>query len=213
MMTEVEILLQEYSLLRAEVMDRAKETKSHIRYFQAFAVILLAILSAYVSQPSGSRLLIPWWILEVGLFVLITIADYMVFDLLESYFTISAVAALLAVLEEQINAIMGKRLLLWESEISGMLLWRAIPGAWNPGRLTAVGSAILMFIVFVVLPFVIDYILWERSELSRDWQLIFVSVVFLYSLGSFTLIVITATMTLLRFRERARSMVSNLVRS
>jgi hypothetical protein len=118
-----DVLMKEYASMREEVLLHFRNTKLHWRYYQVFftAAIVIIWYLFFVSNTNVGTILLLLNIKQPDLLLYVVFAldltsYYFAFDILDSYFCIFLAAACLANIEEQINAICGRTILVWESQ-------------------------------------------------------------------------------------------------
>jgi hypothetical protein len=162
---QTDILMKEYASMREEVLLHFKNAKLHLKHFQGFIW--------YVFFASESGRLQEVIITAIGItradlvlfivFALNMVSYYFAFDILDSYFCIFLAAARLANIEEQINKMWRRNLLVWESMFQKDKV--AIFGASRVA--ITVYQLMLVGIISLVLPFLCYLRLITSDNLSR----------------------------------------------
>lgn len=130
----VDILFKKYSLLRQEVLFHLSYYKGHVRNFQIIASAIVGIAAYALSHPSLLPTVHNWWAWWALATLVPIVANYLTFDVIEAQYSIIIICERLATLEEAINHLVGRRLLIWETSVVPMF-WqplRPMPGVINP---------------------------------------------------------------------------------
>jgi len=109
---KAEILMKKYGLLRDEVTTLISIYKTHVRHFLTILTAILVLLGYLIGKQQPIHSWVFW--LAVSFFTT-TAISYVVFDVLQSLFSINVLGARLSVIEEKINSLAGERLLQWET--------------------------------------------------------------------------------------------------
>lgn len=147
---QIDILMKDYATMRDEVLLHFRNTKLHLKHFQAFMAAGLAVTwyLFFVADPKRLQ----EFVTAIGIgrgdlilyitFGLDIISYYFAFDILDSYYCIFLAAARLSNIEDQINGTWGRRLLVWEK-------FQQEPFAIFGGSRVAI-SAYQLFLIAVV---------------------------------------------------------------
>lgn len=114
---QIEVLIKKYDMVRRELLFYMSQYKSGVKYINygiiaAVAIASLAVGRAHELQLVNSRL---FWL--VTAFSVTTFVGYVASDVLESQYSLIALAARASSLERMINRAVGAKLLLWETHI------------------------------------------------------------------------------------------------
>jgi hypothetical protein len=162
------LLMTKFSLLRAEILSQQGHYRDHVRNFQVMSGGLLAGTAYVLAHPEllpSTRLWWAWWLVTSMVPV---VANYLIFDVLESQYAMILLAERIATIEEELNAIAGRRLFIWESAISPRFWqgFRPMPGVINPDWFMNIFLGIIITFTNVLLPLSLYAILWRSTHVS-----------------------------------------------
>jgi hypothetical protein len=159
----LKVLLQKYSLLRQEVCLHIGYFKGHVAKFQLMGSALLAAGTYVLAHSSLFPSEDNWWIWWLGATIIPVMCHYLIFDIIESQYAMILLGERLAVLEEEINEKLGRRVLIWDSLVSP-LFWQGIrpmPGVLNPDWFLSFFSLIIAFFDAIAVPSLLYFLLWR----------------------------------------------------
>ncbi len=176
-----DILLRKYTLLKQEIFLHIGYYKGHVRNFQLIATAIFGA-GAYVAS---NQKLFPtpdnWWAWWALTTFIPLVSNYLLFDIVETQYATILLGERLATIEEQINELAGKHLLIWESSVSP-LFWqtfRPIPGVINPDWfLGALGFLISAAICVGVPAVVYHQLLWPLATSTGRQVALLLAVLF-----------------------------------
>jgi hypothetical protein len=201
------LLMQKYSLLRAEVLVAMGNYKSQVGYFQFFLTAIIALIPFSIRDGIivNSRM---FWI--IVMYAITTMITYVVFAVLESLYQMIALNARLTSLEERINELAEERLLLWETTLSGAFFGGAfapVKGVWHPDYFLSIYVALLVLAGLFITPVYAGYKFWDDPKEFQYLFRIAVAGALLYSAVSTFIMLQVGVGVLLRFRPGARQLV------
>ena len=175
-----DILFKKYTLLKTEIHLHIGNYKKHSKHIQLVATAIFAAVSYLIVEkhfePSDSNILI--W--AAGIFLATSLLCYFVYDILDSVYDINVLGERMIILEKEINEVSGRNLLVWETEISGLVhSQRPFPHVFPPFVLVQVYVTIMTLLALVVFPvvaagYILVYVdintgvLWKKSLLIFD---------------------------------------------
>src|SRR5689334_14338882 len=119
----VDVLISKYGFLRDEMLSHIGFAKGHVKHFSLLAGDAGGLI-AFLFDNAHIDLSHSGWMWVILMLLLSTVATYLYFDIIGSYFCMMCVGARLGSLETKINELAGSRLLLWETVGSDRLLLR-----------------------------------------------------------------------------------------
>lgn len=169
----VDVLMKEYTAMREEVLLHFRNAKLHLKHFQAFIALILAVASYLFFSSDADRVgkIISLMALSkvdvafFAIFALDMVSFYFAFDILDSYFCMYLAAARLANIEKQINAETKKNTLIWESRFQST----KVATLGFSRVLITVYQLVLVAIIGVWVPF-FCYTQLEAHKLERPWM-------------------------------------------
>lgn len=170
----VDVLLQEYSLLKSEINFKDQSYERQITYAQ-FAIAALVGTLAYLFNGGEAAIIHalgwpPKIILALAGFVITAVTLLLVFKTLESDFRMQVVAARMAMIEKMINDRIGDHVMHWESFLCEE--FTKIEGAaqlLNPSLFLAILYFVILLLGAVVLPFHLYWHAWYDSGDGGPW--------------------------------------------
>lgn len=133
--TQLQILIKEYELHHQEVNIHLEVYQSHLNRFQfivgACAVVVAFFLTNETAQPNAEL----WWWFWLGATMIPLAVTYLGLAICQPIYHMALLSARLAKIEQQINSCLGRRALIWDSQIVPKFLGEAkpLPGVLNPG--------------------------------------------------------------------------------
>jgi hypothetical protein len=190
------ILMKKYEILRSEILFWYEAVKRQYKFLQIFMAGSLTVVSYIVLNYSEKQFVTGLatfgvsgeFVLIFIIFSIITVSYYFCFDVLDSFSSMFVVAARLDTIEEELNKLYNKTILVWESKIQTRTVERFSP----PKVLFAVFQFVLILVYSTAVPLYLCYKLWEKSVISST---IF-SMFGLYTVGCFALLVYAYLYTL-----------------
>jgi hypothetical protein len=206
----LDLLMRKYSLHKQEIIAQITNYKAHSRHFQVIAAVLLVAIPLAIEKPQYSISLATAWPWCILVLCFTTIANYFLFDVIESQYAIQVLAARAKILEEKINELAHKRVLIWETA-GAELFWskKKIVGIAYPTRYLLIYQALIVVGFTLFLPL---YVYWSLLSLNLEncWFSALVIVGMIYCLGSFALVVWTTWNVLFELRGRAKKELDRL---
>lgn len=182
-----DLLMKKYSLLREEVMFYLQLVKSQVKYLQifiaGFLVILWYIFSNISAELSAVKALEQYGVSTelIILMVMLSITTaclYLILDISDSFCGIFIAAARLYTIEEELNRLAGRRILIWETQAQIRHI-----GHWIfPRRLLRVVQVTIIAFFSVVIPEFFYLQLWQKG-----WHPIMVFIAAFYTVACFCL--------------------------
>src|SRR4051812_6438183 len=110
---KMELLMTKYGLVRTELIQYTVNYKSNVKYMNYVIVGVMALFSLSIrgngnSYITNSR---AFWV--IFYLSVITLIGYISFDLLESQYSLKALASRAVFLEKEINRMAKEKLLIW----------------------------------------------------------------------------------------------------
>jgi hypothetical protein len=164
----VDVLMRKYGLLKQEVWLHIGFYKSHVARFQLMGAALFAV-GAYIATHSE---LLPnhnsWWYWWVAASFIPVLANFLMFDIIESQYATILLADRMATIEEDINQTLGKRVLIWETFGSPRFwsVFKPLPGVFNPDWFLSAFGVIIAIANAVAIPCYIYWRLWSIAAAS-----------------------------------------------
>jgi hypothetical protein len=146
---------------------------------------MLAVAS-YASQVKALSLTrdteLAWVLVTI---VIILVVYYIWYDTLDAHFGVVSHSARIKSLENQINKIVGRKLMIWETVVAPKLWGSAhpFPGVVHPVRPMLFYQGILMFLIAVAFPFYVYYEAWKLPETTVPFKAILIAAA-VFSVGS-----------------------------
>lgn len=117
------LFLQTYQILKQEILLQITSIKTHVRYSQAVVTALISVVSfLYVNNDYSLAIsdeTATLWILL--LLAATTVICYLLYAILEAIFAMHALGEYLSSVENRLNRVAGRKIIVWESEVVGKL--------------------------------------------------------------------------------------------
>jgi hypothetical protein len=158
-----DILMEKYGLLRKEIALHIGFYKGHIKNLQLMGTAILGGGAYVLSNPSllpSSHNWWAWWMLVTFIPI---IANYLLLDIVEAQYATIILSERLATIEEEVNCLAGRRLLIWETSVVPRFWqsFRPLPGVINPDWFLGILGWIIALSISVGIPSVVCYqLLW-----------------------------------------------------
>ncbi|HZF11899.1 MAG TPA: hypothetical protein VFE33_24195 [Thermoanaerobaculia bacterium] len=160
-----DLLMRKYSLLKQEVWAHIGFYKAHVARFQLMGTAILAAAAYVISNPATVPNNKNWWLWWLATTLFPVMANYLIFDIIESQYAMILLGERMATIEEDVNRIAGCRLLIWET-FGAPMFWqsfRPMPGVINPDWFLSSFGLIIATSMAVVIPSFLYYLLWNVS--------------------------------------------------
>jgi hypothetical protein len=209
---KIHVLMTKYSVLRQETITYITTYKAHVKYFQVFVGAIIAFIGISDKLAIGGI-----WngqMFWIGAMVFTTtVVSYLVFDVIESIYSMMAVSVRLALLEEMINVLANERLLAWESSLSRYFHTKFLPakGVLQPNYFLSFYEFILVLIALSAVPIFVYCRFWHNSmEQHQLFRMLFVGGC-IYTFVSLMLMAYSALCAALLIRGRASDIARRLI--
>jgi hypothetical protein len=162
----IELLMKKHAVMYSALLMRATSFTNHVRNNQLVATLMIAILSTAVHFPqftlqNGTK---RWWVLLTV--VIVAVIYYLWYDTLDAHFAVVSHSARIKSLENQVNTIVGRKLLIWDTVVAPRLWgsWHPFKGVFHPVRLMLLYQVFLMCLIAVLFPLYVYYTAWMFPE-------------------------------------------------
>jgi hypothetical protein len=206
----IDILLKKYGMLKAEIHLQISSFKNHVRNVQIILTLLLSGTLYVVVDPKfkfADDTALVWL---AGTFGLISLVCYLVYDNADPLYQISVISERLKTLEEEINRLAGKSVLIWETQLSERFNDRPkpLPGVLHPIWLLQLYVTFLIAFVIIIIPCAICVSLWASPLTTYvGWKHAFIVVNFGYAIGSAGVLIWAARGLTMKLRREARKVI------
>lgn len=159
----IDLFMKKYSVMYSALLMRATAFTSHVRNNQLVATVIAAIVYlTFQTERFKLQDSTKWWWIMATLFVM-CVTYYIWYDTLDAHFAVVSHSARVKSLEAQINKIVGRKILIWETEIAPMLWGSPHPlkGVWHPVWFMLLYQSILMFLIAVAFPLYVYFVIWN----------------------------------------------------
>jgi hypothetical protein len=169
----IDILVQQYSLLRGELLMLLSSFKSQGQYLQIVAAAAVGVIGFVM--PSAMIANRSFWI--ALMFLMTTVVGYIVFTLLETLYAVVVLGAVTSVLEDRINHIARENSFIWESKLAAIFY---SPHGLRPGGYFAVYQWLLIAVGVFGLPAYYTYYFLSDGycEFAMFWCLVGVNLLY-----------------------------------
>jgi hypothetical protein len=204
---KLDLLMQQYSLLRSEVLLQISSIKNHTKYtqiaFAAMASLVSVMLSTNILGASYDIKYERGYLWLFIIFFISTIIYYLLYALFESVYTMHFLNAHMSSVEKKINKLVDESVLIWESEVASKIIALPVPvkGVLSPHMMMSFHPAVAIFLATVIFPIVVCYKLWFASPSGDTCFLALVLVTGGYCILSACLGAYTALGTYRRVRK------------
>jgi len=206
------LLMTKLCSLRTEMLSQQVHYRDHVRNFQLMSGGLLACAAYVLTHPDllpSPRLWWGWWILTSMIPV---VANYLVFDVLESQYAMILLGERLATIEEELNGLVGRRLFVWDSAVTP-IFWkgfRPIPGVINPDWFMSIFLGMIVAFTNVSVPLGL-YILLGRTGILTTAKVFALTVGVAFAIVSFGASVFGFFKVLMQTRGKPRALIKKLM--
>jgi hypothetical protein len=164
----IDLLMKKHAVMYSALLMRATSFTSHVRNSQLVITLMIAIGTVTFQFPwfrlqNDTKW---WWILLTG--VAIGVTYYLWYDTLDAHFAVVAHSARIKTLEDQVNKIVGRKILIWETVVAPKL-WRSphpFKGVWHPVWFMLLYQWFLMLLIAGLFPLYVYYTAWRFPESS-----------------------------------------------
>jgi len=203
-----DLLMREYTQFRQEINLHIGYMKNHVRNSQIFITSALTIVY-YLSTTKDYALSEQNQYLWIAIsLTTTTITYYLLYDIIESFFSVQVLSELTSSIESQINSIIGTKVIIYESSIAQKLWPHVMPfnGVLQPNWVMGFYPSISIFAITIVFPLFIYYSIWKMT--NSGWVL--PSILLLCGLYSVISILVASYVyigTLRRLRHPVRHLI------
>jgi hypothetical protein len=161
----IDLLMRKYAVMYSALLMRASSFTSHVRNSQLVVTLMIAVITAsHYTEFKLNGDTKEGWVLAT---VIIMAATYYIwYDTLDAHFAVVSHSARIKTLENQINKIAGRDLLVWERVIAPKLWGSARPfkGVLHPVRPMLAFQALLMVALAAGFPVSVYIVAWRLSD-------------------------------------------------
>jgi hypothetical protein len=186
----LELLMEYYKVLKQDMLLQMSSVKNHVRNSQIIGATLVALLTILLNTNNFSVTTNTVYLWVIAAFALNTLSYYLIYDVLEAVYAVKALESYLSTLETRINDLIGKRVLMWQSDIANTL-WSmsyCIEKIVPPMRGLEFYQLIIVCGTAVVLPLFVYYQVWNVAYGNKALSVFLCFFVF-YSLFSAIMVV------------------------
>jgi hypothetical protein len=194
--SKIELLAQQYSLLRGEILMLLTSFKSQTQYLQIIAAAAVSVVGFTI--PTGLNANRDFWI--VLMFVMTTIVGYMVFTLLETLYSVMVLSGTTSALEDRINQLANDTLFIWESKVASTFY---SPKGLRPGGYFAIYQWLTISVGLFGIPTYYVYNFAANGFCAFIWSWSLVGLNLIYGFASMAFIFRVWRYILVRDRLRA----------
>ncbi|HEV7516558.1 MAG TPA: hypothetical protein VGR07_09690 [Thermoanaerobaculia bacterium] len=162
----VDLLMRKYSLLKQEVWLHIGFYKAHVARFQLMGTAILAAAAYVIAHAELLPTQQNWWLWWLATTLIPVMANYLTFDIFESQYAMILLGERMATIEEDINRIVGRRILIWEV-FGSPKFWedfRPVPGVINPDWFLGSLGMIIAIYIEILVPAILYFFLWCLAE-------------------------------------------------